>query len=92
MNIEEASIIFKNFNERMVKYEEMRESLHNAPSPEARLQRFQERSRVTFDFYLQNQNDLKQLFCWIRGELDTKPSDEDFDVLIDQTRLLYKSA
>ena len=54
MNIEEASIIFKNFNECMVKYEEMRESLHNAPSPEARLQCFQERSQVTFDFYLQN--------------------------------------
>ena len=92
MNIEEASTIFQNFNERMVKYEQMRESLHNAPSQEARLHRFQERSQITFDFYLQNQNDLKQLFCWIRGELDTKPSDEDFDVLIDQTRALYKSA
>ena len=92
MNIEEASTIFKNFNERMVQYETMRESLHNAPSPKERLQRFQDRSQVTLDFYVENQRELKQLFSWIRGELDTKPSDEDFDVLIEQTRALYKSA
>lgn len=91
MNIEEAVAIFKSFNERTIEYENMLESLHNAPSPEARLQCFQERSRVTFDFYTKNQADLKQLFSWIRGELDTQPSDDDFNVLFEQTKAFYVS-
>lgn len=92
MNIEEAVSIFKNFNERSMKYEKLGEALHDAPSPEERLRRFQERSRITFDFYQKNQEERKQLFSWMRGELDTKPSDADFDVLVEQIRALYVSA
>lgn len=92
MNIEEAVSIFQNFNERAKKYEELGESLHDAPSPEERLRRFQERSFVTFDFYQKNQAECRQLFDWIRGGLDERPSDADFDVLLEQTRALYVSA
>ena len=92
MNIEEAVAIFENFNKRAVTYETMGESLRNAPSPKERLQRFQKRSQTTFEFYLQNQADIKQLFSWIRGELDTVPSDDDFLALFEQTRKLYLSA
>ena len=91
MNIEEAAAFFNRFNERTMEYETMRESLHNAPSPEIRLQRFQDRSQTTFDFYVKNQAEIKQLFSWIRGELDTQPSDDDFNELFEQTKALYVS-
>ncbi|MDD5805337.1 MAG: hypothetical protein PUE78_13770 [Clostridia bacterium] len=92
MNIEEAVSIFKNISERSKKYEEMGKALHSALSPEERLQRFQERSVVTLEFYQKNQLEQKQLLSWMKGELDTSPSDEDYDVLLEYTRALYVSA
>lgn len=62
MNIEEDTAFFKRFTKRTMEYETMRESLHNAPSPEIRLQRFRERSQTTFDFYVKND-------CWYQSEL-----------------------
>lgn len=53
----------------------MGEALHSAGSPEERLQRFQDRSVVTLEFYQKNQQDQKLLFSWLKGELDTSPSD-----------------